>query len=146
MTGPVLLRGVDRTHGVDHPPRVQLTRRRGDRLPRGQAPAVPGGAQSAALVEDRGAAPAVDGTVDSSPAEEGGVGGVDDRVDALPRDVALNEDDRGHVRLYSSRGGNAGAPPGDGQGAHARPAHAVAVERARRQRERSGGPSDVAAP
>lgn len=56
------------------------------------------GAEPAALVEDRGAAAAVDGAVDASAAEQGGVRRVDDRVGAFAGDVALGEGEGGrHV-------------------------------------------------
>src|SRR6185312_1323044 len=45
-------------------------------------------AERPALLEDRRSARTVDRAVDAAPAEQRGVGRVDDRVDALARDVA----------------------------------------------------------
>ena len=45
----------------------------------------------AALLEDGGAARAMDGAVDAAAAQEAGVGGVDDGVDALAREVATRD-------------------------------------------------------
>src|SRR5947208_2436627 len=53
-----------------------------------------------ALRQDPGAAPAVDGAVDPAPAEQAPVGGIDDGIDVLNRDVALHQRDaRQHVAL-----------------------------------------------
>ena len=52
--------------------------------------------QLLARSEDLRPAPSVDGPVDPAAAEQGGVGGVDDRVDPLGRDVALGEPDPHH--------------------------------------------------
>jgi hypothetical protein len=51
--------------------------------------------QQAALREQLGPGRAVDRTVDSAPAEEARVRGIDDRVDVLLRDVPANGLDHG---------------------------------------------------
>ena len=80
----------DRPDGVDHVPRRQVARRRRLRVA-GRA-----AAEAAALLEDRRAAGTVDRAVDAAAAEQRLVGGVDDRVDLLLRDVALDELDPAH--------------------------------------------------
>ena len=76
---------VDRADGVDDVPGAQLAAA-GDL-------GVPGGAaaEAAALREDRWAAGAVDGAVDTPAAEQRRVGGVDDRIRVLPCDVAAHQ-------------------------------------------------------
>jgi len=54
-------------------------------------------AEQPALSEDLGAARAVDRAVDSAAAEQGRVGGVDDRVDVLLGDVAADRFDHGKL-------------------------------------------------
>jgi hypothetical protein len=46
-----------------------------------------------ALRQQAGAGSAMDGTIDATPAEQRGVGGVDDRIDVQPGDVALDDSD-----------------------------------------------------
>ena len=66
-------------------------------------------AEPAALFEDRGAAGAVDRTVDAAAAEQRRVRGIHDRVDLLPCDVADDELDH----AYAGRGKRTGRSAGN---------------------------------
>src|SRR5262249_36006441 len=81
-------RRVHRAHGVDHPAGAEVTAGGGGRLPGGQAVAVAGGSQFAALGEDGGAAAAVNRPIHAAAAEQGRVGGIDDGGGLLAGDVA----------------------------------------------------------
>jgi hypothetical protein len=72
----------DGTDGVDDPARRQIPGGRRLRISRLAS------AETAALLEDRRSARAMDGAVDTAAAEEGRIRCVDDRVDLLLRDVA----------------------------------------------------------
>src|SRR5690606_35081663 len=97
----------DRSDRVDHPFRRQFTCRRGDRLAGRESVGVAGPTDLAARLQDRWAAAAVDRAVHAAPAEEAGVRRVDDRVDLLLRDVALDQAERSVADLR----GVHGAPP-----------------------------------
>src|SRR5262245_65438126 len=77
----------DRADRVDHPASREVARRGRLRV------ACVAASEAPALREDRRAAGTVDRAVDAAAAEERRVRGVHDRVDLLPRDVALRERD-----------------------------------------------------
>src|SRR6185503_20006894 len=79
----------DRTHGVDHVAGGEEAGGGDDRLPlRQRTLALP---DPLALLEDGGSATAVDGAVHAAPAHQARVGGVDDGVHRLSREVALRQ-------------------------------------------------------
>ena len=71
----------------------QLTGSRGHGLAGGQAVGIPIGSDPAAFLQNRPAAGAVNSAVDATAAEQGMVGGIDDGVHLLFRDVALDHMD-----------------------------------------------------
>jgi ATP-dependent Clp protease ATP-binding subunit ClpB len=79
-----------RPDGVDHPPRRQVSAAGRHGRPNRKAPRVCRAPHLAALGQQTRPGSAVDRSVDPAAAEQGAVGGVDDRVDPLGGDVALN--------------------------------------------------------
>lgn len=84
----------DRPHGMDdHRCRQPSSARRYGLA--GLAPAL-ARYDRAAIFEDGGAAPSMNRTVDPAPTEQGRIGGIDDSVDGLGRNVATDKlDSRG---------------------------------------------------
>lgn len=79
-----------RADGVDHPFCRQVTRTCRHSLPDGKTMRVFRLAQLAALGQQARTGSSVDGPIDTSPAEQGTVGSIDNRVDQLGGDVALD--------------------------------------------------------
>ena len=82
----------------------QLTGCRGHGLAGGQAVGIPIGSDPAAFLQNRPAAGAVNSAVDATAAEQGMVGGIDDGVHLLFRDVALDHMDAQLQHLWIQAG------------------------------------------
>ena len=86
-----------RPDGVDHPPRRQVSGAGGHGLPDRKTVRVCRVVQLATLGQQARTGSPVDGPVDSSAAEQGTVGSIDDRIDELGGDVALDGLDQSRV-------------------------------------------------
>src|SRR5690606_23936223 len=90
---PVALAGaVVGSHGVYDPAGIEAAGGR----PAGVADVEPVGEPGDAVRQDLGSAGGVDGAIDAPAAPHPAVGGVDDGVDGLGGDVALDDGDLGH--------------------------------------------------